>query len=392
MGALQLQPGPWQLKIWRAALTALATLALVLVVGVAIYAVAGVAAFLQPLLVPLVAAVILTYLLGPVVDRLCRYGLGRTWAVLVLFLAIGLGFTSIGLWVGPVVWHQTSEFGKTLPEQVSRGQVLALSSLEWVRDVQQKLQPVSPLGVERGIREELYAVAASYLETFIVWVQERAPDILGAIGKFLLSSLGGFLGLAGVALSLLLVPLFLFFFLRDSGKLSAHWERYIPLPASRLRDEVAWLLAEINGYLVRYFRGQFTVSLIDGLLIGTALYILGLNFALLIGLAVGILALIPYVGLTICWIPAVLIAVAQFGDWTHPLIVTAIFVGMSNLESFFIAPRIVGESVSLHPLTVILSVLIWSLVLGVVLGALLAVPLTATIKVVLQRYVWHQRF
>jgi predicted PurR-regulated permease PerM len=119
---------------------------------------------------------------------------------------------------------------------------------------------------------------------------------------------------------------------------------------------------------------------------------MGLNFSLLIGLAVGLLALIPYVGLTICWIPAVLIAVAQFGDWTHPLIVTAIFVGMSNLESFFIAPRVVGDSVSLHPLTVILSVLIWSLVLGVLLGALLAVPLTATIKVLLQRYVWHRRF
>ena len=133
------------------------------------------------------------------------------------------------------------------------------------------------------------------------------------------------------------------------------------------------------------------MSLIDGLLIGTALLVMGLNFALLIGLGVAVLALIPYVGLTICWIPAVLIAVAQFGDWTHPLIVTAIFVAMSNIESFFIAPRVVGGSVSLHPLTVILSVLIWSLVLGVLLGSLLAVPLTATIKVLLQRYVWHRR-
>jgi hypothetical protein len=133
------------------------------------------------------------------------------------------------------------------------------------------------------------------------------------------------------------------------------------------------------------------VTAIDGALIGAALYLVGLNFALLIGLAVCLLALIPYVGLTICWIPAVLIAVAQFGDWTHPLIVTAIFVGMSNVESFFIAPRVVGSSVSLHPLTVILSALVWSLILGVLLGSLLAVPLTATIKVVLQRYVWHRQ-
>ena len=170
------------------------------------------------------------------------------------------------------------------------------------------------------------------------------------------------------------------------------WRQYIPLPESKLREEVASLLEEINSYLVRYFRGQFTVSLIDGALIGIALLFLGLNFALLIGLAVGLLALIPYVGLLICWVPAVLIAGAQFGDWMHPLIVTVIFIAMSNFESFFISPRVVGDSVSLNPLTVILSVLIWSLVLGVLLGALLAVPLTATIKVLLQRYVWRRRF
>jgi predicted PurR-regulated permease PerM len=386
-----IQPGPWQRKVWNAALTALSLVTLVAVAAGVLYLVVEAAAFLQPLLIPVVAAVVLTYLLGPVVDKFCSFGLGRTWAVLLLFLLIGLGFTGIGLWVGPVIWHQTSQFGATLPEQASRGQDLMLATLEWVRGLQQKLQPASVLGEERTIRDELWAWAAGYIEDLISWIQQRLPEILAAVGGFLQRSVGGFLGVAGVAVSLFLVPLFLFFFLKDSAQFAKEWRQYIPLPESPLRNEVASLLEEINNYLVRYFRGQFTVSLIDGVLIGAALFAMGLNFALLIGLAVGLLALIPYVGLTICWIPAVLIAVAQFGDWTHPLIVTAIFVGMSNLESFFIAPRVVGDSVSLHPLTVILSVLIWTLVLGVLLGALLAVPLTATIKVLLQRYVWHRR-
>jgi predicted PurR-regulated permease PerM len=386
-----IQPGPWQRKVWNAALTALSLVTLVAVAAGVLYLVVEAAAFLQPLLIPVVAAVVLTYLLGPVVDKFCSFGLGRTWAVLLLFLLIGLGFTGIGLWVGPVIWHQTSQFGATLPEQASRGQDLMLATLEWVRGLQQKLQPASVLGEERTIRDELWAWAAGYIEDLISWIQQRLPEILAAVGGFLQRSAGGFLGVAGVAVSLFLVPLFLFFFLKDSAQFAKEWRQYIPLPESPLRNEVASLLEEINNYLVRYFRGQFTVSLIDGVLIGAALFAMGLNFALLIGLAVGLLALIPYVGLTICWVPAVLIAVAQFGDWTHPLIVTAIFVGMSNLESFFIAPRVVGDSVSLHPLTVILSVLIWTLVLGVLLGALLAVPLTATIKVLLQRYVWHRR-
>ncbi len=384
-------PAPWQRKFWYAALTALALVVLVAVVAGVVLLVVEAAAFLQPLLIPIVAAVILTYLLGPVVDKFCSFGMGRTWAVLLLFLLIGLGFTGIGLWVGPVLWKQTSQFGATLPEQASRGQELMMETLEWVRGLQQKLQPVPVLAEERTIRDELWAWAAGYIADLVAWLQQRLPEILSAVGGFLQRSVGGFLGVAGVAVSLFLVPLFLFFFLKDSATFSEEWRQYIPLPESPLRNEMASLLEEINNYLVRYFRGQFTVSLIDGVLIGSALFIMGLNFALLIGLAVGILALIPYVGLTICWIPAVLIAVAQFGDWTHPLIVTAIFVGMSNLESFFIAPRVVGDSVSLHPLTVILSVLIWSLVLGVLLGSLLAVPLTATIKVLLQRYVWHRR-
>ena len=388
MGDEQPVPGNWQKRSWYAALTSASLVVIVGVVVVCVGIVVKTVAFLQPLLIPIVAAVVLTYLLSPVVDRLCNLGLSRLWAVLVLFGIIGTAAVGIGLWVGPAAWNQASHFSQTIPEQASRGQKLLLSSLEWMRDIQQKFTPPPVEAAERTVRDELWVVAGNYAQNLATWLQDKLPSIASSVIAFLQRSAGGFLGVAGVAISLLLVPLFLFFFLKDSASFARDWKNYIPLPESPLRNEIASLLEEINSYLVRYFRGQFAVSLIDGALIGAALWIMGLNFALLVGLAVGILALIPYVGLTICWIPAVLMAIAQFGDWTHPLVVTAIFVGMSNLESFFIAPRIVGDSVSLHPLTVILSVLAWSLVLGVVLGSLLAVPLTASLKVLLQRYVW----
>jgi len=115
-----------------------------------------------------------------------------------------------------------------------------------------------------------------------------------------------------------------------------------------------------------------------------------LKFALLIGLLVAILQLIPYLGILLCWIPAALIALAQWGDWKHVLIVSIIFLIVSNLDGFFIAPYIVGESVGLHPVTIIVSVLGWSLLIGGLLGALMAVPLTATVKVFLKRYIWRR--
>lgn len=347
-------------------------------------------AFLQPLLIPIVVAVILAYLLEPLVARFCSWGLSRMWSVLLLLALMAGGFAGIVLWVAPAVSHQAVEVGSSLPEYTARGERLLLSSLDWVRDLQRSFEPSAAIQAERTIRDEVWAMAGGYIQKLVDWMQAKLPDFLAASGRFVRQSLGGFLGVAGVALSLLLVPLFLFFFLKDADDLAGNWRKYIPLPDSPLKEEVASLLEEINNYLIRYFRGQFLVSIIDGALIGTALLVMGLNFGLLIGLAVAILAMIPYLGMLICWVPAVLIAAAQYGDWMHPLIVTGIFIGMNNLEGFFIAPRIVGDSVSLRPFTVILSVLVWSLVLGGLLGALLAVPLTATVKVLLQRYVWHR--
>jgi predicted PurR-regulated permease PerM len=127
-------------------------------------------------------------------------------------------------------------------------------------------------------------------------------------------------------------------------------------------------------------------------LIGSILTIYpGLNFAPLIGMLVVVLTMIPYIGIVICWIPAVLIAAFQFGDLTHPLIVTGIFIVIQNLEGMFYAPRIVGNSVGLHPMTVIVSIFVWGLLIGGLLGPILAVPLTATVKVLLMRYVWGRR-
>jgi len=187
------------------------------------------------------------------------------------------------------------------------------------------------------------------------------------------------------------VPIYAFFLLKDRPSIDQRWREYLPLRNSPLKDEVAAVLSQINSYIIAYFRGQLLVGLVDGLLIGTVLTIFGLNFAPLIGLLVVVLTMIPYIGIVICWVPAVLIAAAQYGDWWHPLGVTIIFIVVQNLEAIFYAPRIVGNSVGLHPMTVIVSIFVWGLLIGGLLGPILAIPLTATIKVLLARYVWGRR-
>ncbi|MFZ0436425.1 MAG: AI-2E family transporter [Chthoniobacterales bacterium] len=386
-------PTPFQRKICWAGLTSLAALAVVSAILVAGWSVVSLCAYLKPVLTPIAIAAVLAYLLTPVVGLLCRWKLPRTWAVVVVFVLFSAGLALIGITVGPALAHQGSIFASKIPSysqkitalaKGSAGEIQRLSDLKAQTTVSRSLlEDLSP--------ENLKLHAIGYANDTLDWAQKELPSIATAAGTFLQKSIGGVFGVLGFLLSLILVPVFLFFFLLESPSIGSHWSRYLPLRASPLKEEIVSLLNEINTYLIHFFRGQLLVSLIDGAVVGISLFVfLRLDFSFLIGLMVGILCLIPYLGMALCLIPAMLIAVAQYGDVIHPLWVLLIFTLAHNLDGIFISPKVIGESVGLHPMTVIISVFAWTIILGGLLGALLAVPLTATIKVVLRRYFWDR--
>jgi predicted PurR-regulated permease PerM len=386
-------PTPFQNKICWSALTSLAALAIVLVVILAGWSVVSVCAYLKPILTPVAIAAVLAYLLTPVVGLLCKWRFRRTWAVVVVFAFFTLGIALIGLTVGPSIVRQGGILASKIPAyslrvaslaKGSAGEIQRLSALKAETTVTHSLlEDLSP--------ENLKVHAFGLTNDALEWLQQKLPTIATATGAFLQKSVGGFFGILGFFLSLVLVPVFLFFFLLESPAIGSNWSRYLPLRASPLKEELVSLLNEINTYLIHFFRGQLLVSLIDGALIGVSLFVfLRLDFSFLIGLMLGILCLIPYLGMALCLIPAMLIALAQYGDLIHPLWVLLIFIVANNIDGLFISPKIIGNSVGLHPMTVIISVFAWSIVLGGLLGALLAIPLTATLKVLLRRYFWDR--
>ena len=429
-----------------AALTALFVVLLVTIAGSAIWMFANAISFLQPILIPFAIAVILTYLLDPLVTKMSEGRLGRTKSIVLVFIVAGLAIAALFVWLAPVVSMQSTTIVNQLPEYTSRARdrVVDLiyrydrafgsqvgtrersasattSFVNWLlgSPTPSPHKPSSPSpgpiaeatatpaatasASPEPSRMEVIGPAPAKLtsadrQRIQAWVQKQIPNLERQLPtltqKFLTilkKSIGGFLGATGFLLSLVMVPIYLFFLLKQRPAIEERWKEYLPLRNSPLKDEVAAVLWQINSYVIAYFRGQLLVCLVDGLLIGTALMILGLNFAPLIGLLVIVLTMIPYIGIVICWIPAVIIAAAQWGDWTHPLIVTGIFILIQNLEGLFYAPRIVGNSVGLHPMTVIVSIFVWGLLIGGLLGPILAVPLTATVKVLLARYVWGRR-
>lgn len=413
-----------------AALSAFFVVLLIVIAGSVVYVGANLISFLQPILIPIAVAVILAYLLDPLVTELCRRRMGRTSAIVVIFFSAFIALLGLFWWVVPTISVQSANFAKELPSytQTARDRIVDLvvrynRALGGTSGTRGKSATSGLVNLLLGTPPPRAAVTPSPtptpsasptdsnavesiapappklssaerqkveadVEKMIVYVQHQLPAWSDKVWNILKKSIGGFLGVAGFLLSLVMVPIYLFFLLKERPRIEKRWKDYLPLRASPLKDEIAAALSEINDYIIAYFRGQLLVCLVDGTLIGSALTLLGLNFAPLIGLFVVILTMIPYIGIVICWVPAVVIAAFQWGDWMHPIIVTAIFIVIQNLEGMFYAPRIVGQSVGLHPMTVIVSIFVWGLLIGGLLGPILAVPLTATIKVLLTRYVW----
>ena len=415
-----------------AALTALFVVLLIVIAGAVVYVGANLISFLQPILIPVAIAAILAYLLDPLVTELCRRKMGRGMAIAVIFVSVFIALVGLIWWVVPTISMQSANFARELPgyTQKARDRIVdfivqynrvvggtsgreksassglvnfllgtppphAPSPTPPAAPTPSPQTTASPVEAISAAPAKISSVERQQLEAkadkIIPNLERYLPTLADKIWSIIKKSIGGFLGVTGFLLSLIMVPIYLFFLLKERPRIETRWKDYLPLRTSPLKDEIAAALSEINSYVIAYFRGQLLVCLVDGTLIGSILTLFGLNFAPLIGLLVVILTMIPYIGIIVCWVPAVLIAAFQWGDWTHPLIVTIIFIVVQNLEGLFYAPRIVGKSVGLHPMTVIVSIFVWGLLIGGLLGPMLAVPLTATIKVLLTRYVWGPR-
>lgn len=374
-------------------------------------------AFLQPVLIPLAVAAVISFLVEPIVRVLCaKTRWSRAVVVLAMMGVFVLVAAGAGLWIVPKVYDSTAQMVRDTPEFAKKAEQRLFTILEAaqhkVPGFSKALPPGPAAPPAQGDPPEPGSAAASPAADSPIdlnkngkldegdlrqWISgqlpkysQQIPQFLQKAGEILFRAFGGFLGLFGVLLNGIIIPIYIFFLLTEARNISKRWADFLPLKDSRFKQEIVSTLSEIHGYLVAFFRGQLIVSSIDALLITIGLSIMGLNFSVVIGLLVLVLTFIPYLGIMICYVPAILIAIVQYGDMVHPAIVIAIMFGVQTLESTIIAPKIVGESTGLHPLTVIVSVFAWELLLDGPIGALLAVPLTASLKVIMRRYVWER--
>lgn len=399
--------------IWLA-VSALA-LAVIGALGVGlIWGLGKVIAILSPVLWPLAIAGVLAYLLDPVIDFIERKGVSRTRAIVSVF-ALGLALL-VGLFgaIVPQLVTEARQLAQDIPSYVAR--------LEARTEVWIKQNPISPL--RRILRLEgespattntgaLFpgptgaastnapspaagpesssflsnALGAETLQSATGWLRRMLPEI----GTWLFGQVLKVASWFGVLASLVLVPVYAFYLLLEKHGIEARWTDYLPVANSQFKDELVFVLKSINECLIAFFRGQVLVAICDGMLYAIGFAIVGVPYALLIGAVATVLTMIPFLGAITTCVAALIIALVQYGDWYHPLLVLVVVGIVQMLEGLVISPKIMGDRVGLHPLTIIIAIMVGTTLFGGILGGILAIPVTAALRAIMFRYVWGRR-
>ncbi len=311
---------------------------------------------LTPILTPFVAAAILAYLCAPLVNWLSARRVPRTLAALVVVLLLFALIVLLALLLAPLLQQELWLFTMRLPS--------------FLDAVHLKYAPLAQQYLHVDVPWDGAALRAMLSSSF----QQGAGNVAGKVLPWLG---GGSAALLGLLVNAVLLPLVLFYLLRDWALLLDRIEELIPRRWNRLALQIA---AEADQVLAEFLRGQVLVMLVMSGFYVTGLWLAGLQFALPIGLVTGMLVFIPYVGMLTGLVLATLAAAAEFTSFGSVALIWAVFAAGQALEGMVVTPRLVGERIGLHPLAVIFALLAFGQLFGF-FGVLLALPASAVLLV-----------
>jgi len=313
---------------------------------------------LKGMLLPFIAGLALAYFLDPVADRLQRMGLGRTPAVLLItsvFMLSGLG---VILLIIPVIQAQLLSLVHNAPRYADSGWTVLSPYVDWLR---------TNLPAKQVEAIEQYA--SNYASFGVQWIAGVATRMLSqGAAIFSLLSL------------LIITPVVTIYLLRDWDHIVAKVDGWLPHASAKTIREIAH---DVDLTLAGFIRGQATVCLVLACVYGVGLSLVGLEAGLIVGMATGLAAFIPYVGGITGFLVAMLLALFQFNEWGPIVSVIGVFVVGQGLEGYVLTPRLVGGRIGLHPVWVLFALLAGASLLGFA-GVLIALPVAAVIGVMVR--------
>ena len=312
---------------------------------------------LGDILLPFVLGAAIAYLLDPIVDRLERLGTGRVLGTILILMAAFFVLFFIFLLLIPLVIDQFRLLAAAAPDLVTSIQALVLN----------QIASISP-------ESEALNSTVSNLSTM---AQEKLGIIFGSV-------MASAISLIDVIMLMVITPVVAVYLLVDWDRILEKINELLPLDhASVVRS----LASEIDSTLSAFVRGMIAVCLVLGIYYATALSLIGLEFGLIIGFIAGLVSFIPYVGALLGGVLAIGLALIQFwGDFELVALVVGVFVVGQIFEGNILTPKLVGNSVGLHPVSLILALSLFGAFFGFI-GLLLAVPLAASAGVILRFFI-----
>lgn len=307
------------------------------------------------ILTPFILGIIIAYLLNPVVVKFSRKQIPR-WATALVILTLFIGILGLlFILIAPMVFRQGQMLIEQLPNYAQNVMDYLSPYMTWVQD----------------------RVGEDYIQQINDYLKDSAGKVVGVTGGIVGGIAQGGKALVGMATTLVLTPLVAFFMMKEWPSIVRWVESLYPRQHAVL---IRSLLKKIDMKVAGFIRGQISVAFILGVIYAVALTIAGLNYGFLIGLGAGLFSIIPLVGSALGLVVGVVVAWFQTGDLFYTGIIAAIFMGGQFIEGNFLAPKIVGDSVGLHPLWIMFALLAGGSLFGIV-GMLLAVPMAAVVGV-----------
>lgn len=320
--------------------------------------------FFAVIMLPVVMSTILYYLIKPLVDRIEKLGPNRTTSIFMVFgLVILLFVWAISGFI-PMVKDQLTSFIQDLPKYVGKVNLEANKVLEndWLVSYKPQLQDI------------------------LTTISQKALDYAQDFSKNAIDWAGNFAGaVARITVAVIISPFILFYFLRDSGKMKNGLVNVLPI---KIRRPVARVLGEINKQLSGYVQGQVTVAIVVGFMFSIMFSLVGLKYSITFGIIAGFLNMIPYLGSFLAMIPVVIMGMVQ-----GPLMlvkVLIIFTIEQTIEGRFVAPLVLGNKLSIHPISIMFLLLTAGSMFGV-WGVFLVIPVYASVKVIVKEvFEWYK--
>jgi predicted PurR-regulated permease PerM len=343
----------------------------IVVLTVLSLALLGLAYYLRSVFLPFLVALLMAYVLNPLILFLERRKVPRMASIAGVY-AIILGTAAvIAIWGVPAAFNQASDFVKVsfLGEKPKYLQLLA------------KVEP----SLERAIGPEKTADVMKVVRDKVAGFKQRLPDLSGHILSEALSYMtGGIASILSVFSFVALIPVYLFFLLKN---LHPWWESFTHWIPRAYRPQALSTLGRIHQANMSFFRGQSTICLLEGLIVFLGLQLIGVPYPLLFGLLYAVLSIVPYLGVTLMFSAVELFVLADTGQFGTMFWLSAgLFALIQVLEAAVFQPLILGKETGLHPIIIILALLSAGQLLGL-FGMLVAIPLASTVKILFDDYV-----